>query len=422
VSKANEHTTSPAVDHLVGLARRKLTGDAPKRNAASLEAVERALVARQARRRSSVRFTVAAGAMALVASVWFVNVSLSRPPSLKLEVDNGALTSSGHVDGAPQGTTLRFSDGTELALAPHARTHVTALGPDGAELGLERGKVKVHVTKRPESRWRIRAGAYLVNVTGTSFEVGFDAERGWLTLDLSTGSVAVSGPLIDGELEIVAGQHLLVRPEQGLVQVQRRDEPTGERVEPAPAPASPAVAADAPSDAGAAQGKAQQQVVARKVPKAVETWRQKVAAGHFDEVIALAERRGLSRVYGQGALEELQALADAARYVRNADVARPALLAIRKRFAASLAAHDAAFLLGRLEEDRGAPSDALELYDRYLGDQPSGVHASHALGRKLLIIHEQRGPEAALPIARQYLARFPDGPYAATAKKLAGTK
>jgi TolA-binding protein len=157
-------------------------------------------------------------------------------------------------------------------------------------------------------------------------------------------------------------------------------------------------------------------------PKAVETWSQKVAAGRFDEVIALGERRGLSRVYEQGELEELQALADAARYVRKPDVARPALLAIRKRFGTSRAAHEAAFFLGRLEEDRGAPNVALQMYDRYLSDQPSGVHASHALGRKLLIIHEQRGPEAALPIAREYLARFPEGPYAATAKKLVGAQ
>jgi TolA-binding protein len=116
---------------------------------------------------------------------------------------------------------------------------------------------------------------------------------------------------------------------------------------------------------------------------------------------------------------DLAALADAARYGRHDDTARRALLAQRRRFPASSAARDASFLLGRLEETRGDTSGAVEWYDRYLAESPSGTYASEALGRKMNVMQEVYGDERVRPVAAEYLSRFPQGTYAARARALA---
>jgi hypothetical protein len=117
----------------------------------------------------------------------------------------------------------------------------------------------------------------------------------------------------------------------------------------------------------------------------------------------------------------LNALADAARYVRRSDVARRTLLAERERFPHSITAREAAFFLGGLSEDEsGAASakTALEWYERYMTDSPRGTYAAQALGRQMILVHKLRGAAAARPIATEYLAQFPSGPYAEPAKKL----
>ena len=116
-------------------------------------------------------------------------------------------------------------------------------------------------------------------------------------------------------------------------------------------------------------------------------------------------------------LPDLVALGDAARYRARSDIARRALLAQRERFSSSTAAHTAAFLLGRLAESE--PEAAINWYDRYLGEAPNGEFASEALGRKLVAVQSVSGPQAAKPLAKEYLRRFPRGAYATKARELA---
>ena len=96
--------------------------------------------------------------------------------------------------------------------------------------------------------------------------------------------------------------------------------------------------------------------------------------------------------------------------------AKRVLLAERQRFASSGPARDAAFFLGRIaEESRGG---AVEWYERYVQESPRGPYASQAFGRKMMLLYKQRGAAAAKPVAAEYLSRFPNGPYAAAARKL----
>ena len=82
------------------------------------------------------------------------------------------------------------------------------------------------------------------------------------------------------------------------------------------------------------------------------SWTAALSAGDFDTILEEAER-DIGHVLASRGTEDLAALADAARYRRHDDVARRALLAQRRRFAGSPRAADAAFFLGRLDENGG---------------------------------------------------------------------
>jgi TolA-binding protein len=133
-------------------------------------------------------------------------------------------------------------------------------------------------------------------------------------------------------------------------------------------------------------------------------------------VLSLAEQRGLQACLDACSRADLNALADASRLAGHEATAQRALLAQRSRFPGSSEAAAAAFLLGRAAEQRRDPK-AVEWYDRYLAEAPSGRFAGDALGRKLLLVAKGDAP-AGRELAKQYLARFPSGPYASHARSL----
>jgi hypothetical protein len=145
-------------------------------------------------------------------------------------------------------------------------------------------------------------------------------------------------------------------------------------------------------------------------------WAKSVAQGKFAEVIGDAERRGIESTIASASQSELSALADAARYGRRPALARRVLLATRSRFGGSRSAVEAAFFLGRIVEDEGG--DAIKWYDRYLSESRHGAYAAQALGRKMMLVYGRQGAAGAKPIARDYLRRYPKGPYASTAQRI----
>jgi TolA-binding protein len=152
------------------------------------------------------------------------------------------------------------------------------------------------------------------------------------------------------------------------------------------------------------------------------SWSARVAAGDFASVLGDADARGVDATLAKAPLSDLVALSDAARYKGRTDLARRALTSIRARFPASADARNALFHLGRLAEGRGALSDALASYDRYLSEARNGTFAAEAFGRKLVVTRKVAGDETARSVARDYLARFPGGSYAGTAKELLGSR
>jgi TolA-binding protein len=148
-------------------------------------------------------------------------------------------------------------------------------------------------------------------------------------------------------------------------------------------------------------------------------WMAAVSGNKAADVVADAERRGLTVALERADSEDLWALANAARYAGRFPLARQALSAHRKRFPSSDRSREAAFLLGRLHEaDPGGPVDALGWYDRYLAEAPGGADVADALGRKMTLLERWNRRSEALAVARDYLRRFPRGTYAHAARAL----
>ena len=112
-------------------------------------------------------------------------------------------------------------------------------------------------------------------------------------------------------------------------------------------------------------------------------WLAALSGNRAADVIANAERSGLTTVLEQADGDDLWALANAARYAGRYSLASQALLAHRKRFPASERAREAALLLGRLHDgDPDGPGKAIGWYNLYLAEAREGANASDALGRK----------------------------------------
>lgn len=340
---------------------------------------------------------------------------------------------------------LAFSDGSSVRLAPSGRARVASLTPAGARVILEQGAAHVHVVHRDVTRWAVEAGPFEVHVTGTTFDVGWDAQSEILVVKMSEGSVVVSGcGLADGR-RVVAGDELRTSC--------RKDGAGTRAVHDLPDAASAAGAsaagasADATGTAGAtshdAAGAATTAMAgsaptneaptneaptsARIEPKAARDSSASAIGvlargGAHNEALAAAERRGFSVACSELEAPDLLALAHAARYSSRFDRAKQAFKTVRDRFTGADAAAAAAFELGRIAFDVDHdPAAAGDWFDTYLRERPNGSLAREALGRALEA-RSRAGDSRAAALAERYLTLYADGPHAKLAQRIANAK
>ena len=370
-------------------------------------AAHRALHAR--RRQVGALAVFAAAALGPLA--W---LKLHSEPRLSYRISGGSATQGNIVGEA--GTRVAFSDGSRLDLTSGARANIEEVTAHGARVNLVDGQVAVDIVKAEGNAWFIQAGPYEVHVIGTAFDVRWLKEQRRFEVNLHRGTVAVTGPHIDGALRLQSGQRLTSAADGPSI-VTRSDfaaaQPAAEGSGSPKAAPEPAVTSDAErvADLSAAS-------IERRDPAAAgpTSWSHWVAQGDFQRVLDAAHKRGIDGVIASGTQAELSALADAARYGRNTQLARRALLAERKRFPGAAAARGAAFFLGGIEADGSAA--ALTWYETYLAESPAGPYAAQALGRRMMLVHRRGGALASAPLARDYLKRFAQGPYASAAHKI----
>jgi ferric-dicitrate binding protein FerR (iron transport regulator) len=392
--------------------------------------------ARRSRRAKVVRWSLA-GMFAAVCTLLGVQVALvfrGRVPeqrAVEYRVEGGSVLAGGYLrDSGDDGVRLLFNEGTKVDLMPGARGRLRSLDKEGTRVVVDQGTASFDVARSKDRRWLVEAGPFSVAVKGTLFTVSWDPPSERFELRLQHGSVVVSGPIASGDIELRAGQRLLVNlpkaetliieePAEGTSPGASNSAPTSsaDRDSAAPAPS-----AGPPSEKDTPLALRSAAVTASSAGNKVErksSWADDLAHGRWDRILEEVQQRGIDTTLQAATSEELFALADAARYRRRTDLARAALLAQRRRFPGSSRSLDATFLLGRVEE-AGDRSRAIGWYDEYLKRAAAGSYAAEALGRKMVLTNELKGRSVARPIAEEYLRRFPKGSYAEAARVLYG--
>jgi ferric-dicitrate binding protein FerR (iron transport regulator) len=128
---------------------------------------------------------------------------------LTYDVTGGLLSESGYVRGTgPSGARLSFSDGTRVDLQDGARARIAAVDAHGARLAIENGHAALNVAHLPHAAWYVDAGPFVIQVTGTQFDVDWSSYDDTLSVDLHEGNLVVSGPPAPAGVLLRAGQRL----------------------------------------------------------------------------------------------------------------------------------------------------------------------------------------------------------------------
>jgi hypothetical protein len=299
------------------------------------------------------------------------------------------------------GTSLRFSEGSRVALDPSARARVVRSTTKGVELELETGRAQIDVVPRSGNVWLVRAGPFLVHVTGTRFAVAWSTTNDAFELELFEGHVTVSGCSFGSGRTVSAGERVV-----------GRCLPESKRAAHVVTDMTPEVASPE-ADAGPAA-----KVAPDRASRHGEDWVLLARQGHYDRAYAAAERAGIQTEAKSRAVDGVLLLGETARLAGHADDAHLVYQAVRLRFPGTAAAAQAAFHLGTLEARRGKRALAAEFFETYLREQPEGPLASAALGRLIEARVALGDSPGAREAARIYLERHATGPHADEARKV----
>ncbi len=270
---------------------------------------------------------MAAAAALFVAVSWFA----LRTPALSYEVAHGLEGQDGLVFGS-RDTRIQFSDGSEVTLTPGSETRVTDLDPRGGRVHVNRGAVHVAIARKPGASWWVEAGPYTVRVTGTAFDVRWVEGEQRFELEMEHGSVVVTGPFTGAGISLRTGQRMIGgngrvtvddAQARALTRAPEAVQSNGEPREQVEEALPEAALLGRPSVGNSGKGTRAARPGVNRSPRVTLRASSTTPSG-----------AGLDRVVASSSLEDLSALADAARYGRRGAIAQRALLAERQRFPA----------------------------------------------------------------------------------------
>lgn len=370
---------------------------------------------RERRRRRLSRLAYGTGAAALAA---IVMLFVMRPRALEFRVNESAgLGQLSVLIAAPSTGTrqLSFSDGSRIQLHGSAQARVVSSNEHGARIVVERGVVRADVVPRRNNDWSLFGGPFEIHVTGTSFDTSWDPERQQLFVNMHEGHVLISAECLSGTRALSAGQSgtFSCLPEAASEPIQQ------------PLPAAPALNAEAasvPASAPSArlEPRPSASTVLRDAPTPhLPSWRELFALGDYTGSLAAAEGEGFEGLCEVLSASELLELASTARLARHSERANTGYAAVRRRFAGSESAANAAFHLGQLAFDSAHDYRAARRsFATYLDECRNCALAAEALGRRMEAERRLGELGQARESARLYLERFPNGAHARMAESL----
>lgn len=350
-------------------------------------------------------------------------------PKAKLDYEvSGAVDEGGYIRTmGDRPVQVTFTDKTLLSAHPGSRLRVVETVDKGARISVEQGQLDANITHTGQSAWRFVAGPFQVHVTGTRFNLNWDTQTERLEVVLREGSVEIEGYTGSGVVTVKAGQRFIGDARLRTMSVSDFKTPVVATTLPAaldPQGPDPTFETTEVNDQAIVNRSAEARGLAQAGDhnSAVKTisWASMIAKGEFKRVVAAAHARGTSSCLATCDASELGALADAARYTGQTQLAEQSLLALRVRFSATSGSR-AAFLLGRLEEGRGNQAQARSWYEISLREAPAGAFAAESLAGRMRVVNALSGRAQAAPIAKEYLRLYPRGVHAATARQLVQT-
>jgi ferric-dicitrate binding protein FerR (iron transport regulator) len=181
-------------------------------------------------RRRAALVAALAAAVAVAVGAGTYAWKQDRSARLGYEVTGGFLSESGYLrSNGPGGARLSFSDGTRVDLQDGARARIAAVDAHGARLSIENGHVALSVVPNPGATWYLDAGPFVIQVTGTRFDLDWSSYDDTLSVDLHEGNLVVSGPPAPNGVLLRSGQRLTAL--EGRLSIEAL-----EAVQPLPAP------------------------------------------------------------------------------------------------------------------------------------------------------------------------------------------
>ncbi len=330
---------------------------------------------------------------------------------------------AGSTFSAPDGAamTLTFSEASQVTLAAGGTGTLEALDDQHVDVRLEHGHLDAHVTKHTGRVWRYLAGPYQVRVVGTVLSVSWQPDTHWLEVSVDEGAVEVSGPGFDGPITVRRGEKVHRGGEQAQAarepgspkpEAEHEEKPVAEEPSPAPARTPPHAA----PHSAAAPRPGETRVDVQAPPAAAPDWQQLLRAGDRKKALEAAEQAGVLTRPDILSSNELLRLADAARLEHHPS-AETLLARCVERGGGE--GGEAAFLLGKLQQDRGELAAAVGSFRDAQRLDPA-TYDEPASGRLIELLSQLKDPTVK-DVAREYLRKHPGGPWAGPAQRVLET-
>jgi hypothetical protein len=135
---------------------------------------------------------------------------MRREPTWSFQVTGGTVSADGAIASESEGqATAEFDDGSTVRLVGETNARIDlAKGGSGPTVLLGAGTADLSVVHRQGVKWRVTAGPFHVDVTGTKFRVDWDPSNAKFRIDMREGRVIVSGGSLAGNQSLESGQSL----------------------------------------------------------------------------------------------------------------------------------------------------------------------------------------------------------------------